>query len=310
MVINRLTAKATTEQFKFAGHETFHLRDGWLYKGLKALQADGSSLHQQDAHHKLGIGINMLKSLIYWLQATKLVNVNQVKGISKPLLELTPLAELILQKDTYFEDIRTLWLLHIQLCSNRRLATFWYWVFNECPQREFTEERLIQGVQHFIDESGIKQVAKSSLVKDAHCLIRTYLSSDDYNQIAPNFDTIECPLASLGLMRRSAIPGYYKFQVGPHRNLSTELFVYSLYRFRDLVRPEEVALSLEDIRWAPLSPGRLFNLDTHSILQYLEEIDHLTSHIHIIRTAELNMVALDKSTRSNDLLMDCYSDGD
>lgn len=309
MVINRFTAKTTTERFKFAGHETFHLRDGWLYKGLKALQADGSFFHQQDAHHKLGIGINMLKSLIYWLQATNLVKVNRIKGISKPKLELTPLADLILQKDTYFEDIRTLWLLHIQLCSNRQLATFWYWVFNECPQREFTEERLVQGVQHFIDENEIKRVAKSSLVKDAHCLIRTYLSPDDCSQNAPIFDTTDCPLASLGLMRRSAIPGHYKFQVGPHRNLSTELFIYTLHRFRDLVRQEEVALSLEDIRWAPLSPGRLFNLDTHSILQYLEEIEHLTSYIQIIRTAELNMIMLDKSTKSSDLLIACYSDG-
>jgi len=308
--MSRVTTNTTTGQFKFAGHDTFHLRDGWLYKGLEALKTDGSSLHQLDAHHKLGIGKNMLTSLVYWLQATNLVKFNKTKGTSKPQLELTELAELILRKDTYFEDITTLWLLHLQLCSNRNVATFWYWVFNECPQREFTEERLIQGVQHFIDVNEVKQVAKSSLVKDAHCLIRTYLSPDNHTQNTLDFDTIECPFASLGLMRRGAVPGYYKFQIGPHKNLPAKLFVYALYKFRDLVRPEEVTLSFEDIRWAPLSPGRLFNLDTHSILQYLEEIEHLSPHIHIIRTAELNMITLDQSTRATGLLEDCYSNGD
>lgn len=138
-----ITANKITEKSRFAAHETFHLRDGWLYKGLKALQTDGASLNQRDAHHKLGIGINMLKSLVYWLQATNLVTATQVRSTSKPPLTLTPLAELILEKDTYYEDLRTLWLLHIQLCSNRELVTFWYWVFNHCPQCEFTEERLL-----------------------------------------------------------------------------------------------------------------------------------------------------------------------
>ena len=103
MVISRVATNITTEQYKFAGHDTFHLRDGWLYKGSKALQTDGSSLHQIDAHHKLEIRKNMLTSLVYWLHATNLVKFNKIKGTSKPQLELTELAELILRKDTFPE---------------------------------------------------------------------------------------------------------------------------------------------------------------------------------------------------------------
>ena len=102
MIINKLAANTTTEQFKFAGHETFHLRDGWIYKGLQALQTDGSALYHTDAHHNLGIGINMLKSLIYWLRATNLVEIRRVKGQVKPTLELTPLSSLILKVEPYF----------------------------------------------------------------------------------------------------------------------------------------------------------------------------------------------------------------
>ena len=296
--------------FAFARHETFHLRDGWLFKGLNALQADGSYLFAEDAHHKLGMGINMLRSLIYWLQATNLVQLVKSRGSTKPLLELTPLARMIWEKDPYFEDTITLWLLHIELCSNRSLATLWYWAFNEFPQRDFTEERLAQGLQRYIEENQTKQIARSSIIKDVRCFLRTYISSsNDRSRKLSEYEVLECPLASLGLLRGSAIPGHYKFQVGSHRNLPASLFAYSLYRFRDTAREKDITLSLEDVRWAPLSPGRILCLDIHAISEYLDRIEHLTAYARMIRTADLNMIVLDESIRTADLLTGCYAEG-
>ncbi len=293
-----------TNNFSFAKHETFYLRDGWLYKGLQALQTDSSALHQTDAHHSLGIGINMLQSLIYWLRATNLVKTRHVKGQVKPTLELTPLSELILHEDPYFEDIVTLWLLHIELSSNRSLATFNYWAFNECSQREFTEERLVREVQKFIHENEAKQVAQSSLEKDTRCFIHTYLSSDQ-GQNTNTIDNIECPLTSLDLIRRSAIPGHYKFNVGENRQLPLEIFAYALFNFRDLADQGDV-VSLEDIRWAPYSPGRILNIDMHTILEYIEEIEHTSLYLRFARTAELNMVTLENSIETVTLRRECY----
>ncbi len=56
-----MSTKKTKTRLKpaFARHETFHLRDGWLYKGMDSIRKDGSSLFTKDAHHNLGIGINM-----------------------------------------------------------------------------------------------------------------------------------------------------------------------------------------------------------------------------------------------------------
>lgn len=294
-------------RFSFARHETFYLRDGWLYKGLSALQIDGAALNQQDAHHKLGLGTNMLRSLVYWLRAANLVQPNRALGNPKRTLELTPLAELVLAEDKYFEDTRTLWLLHTELCNNRELATFFYWVFNECPQREFTEQRLARGAACYVDENGGKQVAETSLLKDARCFVHTYAASDEHSR-THDYDTIECPLASLGLVRKGALPGYYRLNVGSHRGLSSRLFLYALYRFRDLSRPGELVLSLDDIKWAPHSPGRIFCLDMHSIVECIEEIQHSTSHLRFTRTADLNMVSLESSTQTEDLLHDCYFD--
>ena len=304
MTSTNIKSDLETNNFSFAKHETFYLRDGWIYKGLQALQTDGSALYHTDAHHNLGIGINMLKSLIYWLRATNLVEMRGVKGQGKPTLELTPLSSLILQVDPYFEDIVTLWLLHIGLSSNRSLATFIYWAFNECSQREFTEERLVREIRQFIDENEAKQVAQSSLEKDARCFIHTYLSSD-YGQNTNTLDNIECPLTSLDLIRRGAIPGHYRLNVGEHRKLPLGVFIYALFRFRDLADQGGV-ISLEDIRWAPCSPGRILNIDMHTILEYIEEIEHTSTHLHLTRTADLNMVTLDNSIETETLLRGCY----
>jgi len=77
------------ERFTFARHETFHLRQGWWFKGLNALSADPEALYAPDAHHQLGVGINMLRSILYWVQATDLVRPASDGPKSRRPLQLT-----------------------------------------------------------------------------------------------------------------------------------------------------------------------------------------------------------------------------
>jgi len=111
----------------------------------------------------------------------------------------------------------------------------------------------------------------------------------------------------LGLLRESAIPGHYTFQIGPHRNLPMWLFAYALYRFKKQTKPEETVFSLEDLRWAPLSPGRLLCLDNRAIFMYLEELEQQTSYAHVLHTAGLNIVTLDESIEAFDMLTAYYT---
>jgi hypothetical protein len=297
----------TGQTYTFARHETFHVRDGWLFKGLEAVQADACALYARDAHHGLGIGLNMLKSLCYWLQATNLVQAVPAKGISRPPLRPTRLATLVYAHDPYLEDLGTLWLLHLELAANRSMATFWYWAFNECTQRECTEEQLVRGVQHFLEAHEAPGVAVSSLHKDARCFLRTYVPWDSQGHPNAPTDTLDSPFIWLGLLRESAASGHYAFQVGPHRNLPAWLFAYTLYRFKEQTKPAEVVFSLEDVRWAPLSPGRLLCLDTRAILMYLEELEQQTSYAHVLQTAGLNLVTLDESIKAFDILTAYYT---
>lgn len=307
MIVSRTHDSKASGTFAFARHETFHLRDGWLSKGLEAARHDGFSLYAKDAHHMLGIGINMLKAVIYWLQATNLVQIGEGGGRYRLPMRLTELGELVHIHDPFLEDIGTLWLLHIELASNQRLATFWYWVFNEFPQRDFNEDRLVQGVHQFLLEKGTAGIALHSLEKDARCFVRTYLPSRDSRRKTLSEDALDCPLTVLSLLREGHSERQHKFNVGQHRNLPLELFAYTLYRLKEHLRPGEVVLSLEDLRWAPLSPGRLLCLDNKAVLEYLEELEHRTSKIHIVRAAGLNMVALDEGVRGYNWLREYYA---
>lgn len=303
------TSTEKTRQTKkpvFARHETFHLRDGWLYKGLNTIAQDSTSLLAKDAHHELGVGSNMRKSILYWLRACGLAEPDKVhRGVIQSM-ELTPLGKLIREYDPYLEDQGTLWLVHTGLASNQELARFWYWAFNEIPNRHFNEGRLVVLVQELLERYGLDSVRESSLRKDANCFIRTYLPAAIRSNRAGPEDSLDCPLSALGLVSNAGLPGMYKFRTGEHRNLPTALFAYVLYRFKELDSPELPMVSLEDIRWKPLSPGRILCLDNRAISQRLEELENLTNLVRVTRTAGLNMVSLDDKKTSLNVLESYY----
>jgi hypothetical protein len=248
----------------------------------------------------------MLKALTYWLQATNLVRTQATGDRYRLPMRLTEIGELVDAHDPFLEDAGTLWLLHVELASNQRLATFWYLAFNEFPQRDFTEDRLVQGVEQFLLDNGMPGVACHSLQKDARCFVRTYLPTRDRGHKIISEDTLDCPLSLLGLVREGLFTGQFRFNFGQHRNLPPELFAYTLYRFRERTCPDEVVLALEDLRWAPLSPGRLLCLDNRALLEFLEELEHRTSKVHLVRTAGLNMVTLEGGIQACDLLREYY----
>ncbi len=138
--------------FTFAKHETFYIREGWLRKGLMAIQQNGHIFLEDDAAmDELGIGKNMISSLRFWMQAVYLSKEGYF-GNGYKEHEMTELARQILECDPYLEDVGTYWLLHYYLVTNTKeleddnnvkelnnskqrnpteSATTWYWFFNE-----------------------------------------------------------------------------------------------------------------------------------------------------------------------------------
>ena len=291
--------------FTFARHETFHLRDAWIFKGLQAVRADGQAFYGKHAHHDLGVGLNMLRAISYWVQATGLVQAQANAPRVRPTLELSDLGELLYKRDPFLEDIGTLWLLHIQLASNLSKATFWYWTFNELTYRQFSEDRLIQELHRYLVSHDSVGIVEASLRKDARCFLRTYTPNAGRPRTLSE-DSLDCPLATLGLVAHSPGVGQYRLQIGRHAHLPSPTFEYCLYRYRERTRPEEIVLSLEDLRWAPLSPGRLLCLDSQAIIEQIEHLERDGNGVRLSRTAGLNTVTVPRDRSSMAVLRDYY----
>ena len=127
----RIVLAVDKVKFKLKGHESFHLREGWLRKGMKNIHKDKKFFSNEDTTDVLGVGSNMVKSIRYWLKACGLTAEEMGEGNKRIQLLTEGFGKTIFQKDPYFEDIFSLWLIHYKLVTNKESCTSWYLFFNE-----------------------------------------------------------------------------------------------------------------------------------------------------------------------------------
>ena len=90
----------------FAAHESFHIREGWLRKGLLGIERNPALFSEAYAGDELGVGRNMVSAIRHWLQAAGLAQALAETNNGKRTVQFqqTPFAKLILKHDPYFED--------------------------------------------------------------------------------------------------------------------------------------------------------------------------------------------------------------
>tara|TARA_Y100000590_G_C15596946_1_gene968424 strand:- start:288 stop:1151 length:864 start_codon:yes stop_codon:yes gene_type:complete len=243
----------------FARHDTFHLRDGWITKGLQL--AEENHLSKPDAHHDIGVGINMLKSIRHWLEATNLIHQN-----SEKVIEFSDLGKYIFENDKYFEDNASLWMIHYQLCTNIKFAPVWYYVFNiNQESAEFELGKTEHYVLDHFSKLSKSKVSINSIIKDLRCLIRTYIadkSNDDYD--------LSCPLSELNLIHKLSGENLYTLNYGKKDSLPLEIFLICLIDFAGSNSDIEIGR----LRFNFNSPGRIFCLSFDAIRDYIAEACH------------------------------------
>ena len=52
---------------RLKGHEKFHLREGWIAKGLYGVSKNAKVFTGNEGTDQLGVGTNMVKSIKYWM---------------------------------------------------------------------------------------------------------------------------------------------------------------------------------------------------------------------------------------------------
>ena len=281
----------------FAKHQTFSIREGWLFKGMAAIkQAEDagelpSIFLDTDAPERLGIGRNMVHALRYWMQATGLAE-EHFEG--RRVQRLTPFGELVWQFDRYLENEGTLWLIHYHLVCNREMATSWYWFFNHYAPNSFTDEQALSALQNWvITAEPERQVAKSSLKKDITCLLRTYLPDDRAK--TPEY-LRESPLAQLGILVQfgEGAQKRYHWQRADGARLHPLIMLFVLVDQQKEKRPSSLEVRLSQLLQEPMNVGRVFNLTTAILTDLIASLNknYPDMPVRFVRTAGLDQITL------------------
>ena len=286
---------------QFSGHETFPLRYGWLKKVHDAVRENETATSGQNvflsdnAIARFGVGKNMVSSMRHWAHAVDVIEE------SSALPQTTELGRKIFDDnglDPYLENTASLWLLHWQLASRQRKTT-WYWAFNHFSSASFERQHIIAGLTRLAKDKNWNQAAEITLKNDVACFLRTYVVQ---RTPTPSEDSIESPLAELGLIKATEKRDSFRFVRGPKPTLGMGVFTYALLDFWQHTS-SAATLSFEAVTYAPGSPGRVFLLDEDDITDRLTKIHNFNPALKWSETAGLKQL-IKRDFLDSDRLLD------
>ena len=212
---------------KFSGHETFHLRDGWLRKGLSVCHVPGEKgLLSPDAADILGVGSNMIKSIRHWLNATQLTCGVADEENGKVTIK-SDLANVIMEFDPYFQSEATWWALHVNLVQNSDFAFAWNWFFNDFKSNRFEKAFCVESLKRSLDYNpSLRCPAQKTLEKDISVILGSYAQNIPRLDLTPE-DTKDCPFLRLGLLTFSRESGFFIPQFGM-KSIPSVMLGYSI----------------------------------------------------------------------------------
>jgi hypothetical protein len=256
---------------KFAGHETFHLRDGWLRKGLSICQISGEKgLLSPDAADILGVGSNMIKSIRHWLNATMLTS-GVTEDVSGKITPPSKLAEVIMEHDPYFQSEATWWALHVNLVNNSDFAYAWNWFFNDFKSNRFEKAYCVESLKRSLEYNpNLRCPAQKTLEKDIAVILASYAQNIPTVNLTPE-DTKDCPFLRLGLLTFSRESGFYIPQFGL-KTIPPVMLGYSVVTSRagDSVEDDKeyISLSIAETVSRRSGPGRALLMRPEEIYDF------------------------------------------
>ena len=280
-------------KLKLKRHESFSIREGWLAKGIKNVKEYGNVFALQNATDILGIGTNMVKSLKYWMTATKLIEEKNRE------IMLSDFGSIINEYDPYLEDIFSWWLIHINMITNIDDAYIYNLFFNKCNIKTFTKRELYEKLYALLINE--KLTFNENILQDeVNMIIKTYTIDEKIDNPENNFI---CPLSELNLLKKVDRDTYEK-----NRPEIRNLPFWVVYYIICLLLDDRDNISIDELLKEENSPAKLLNMDKNLINEYLDEMKK-NDLIIINRTAGLNMVYLNKKLSLNEIAEE-YFKGD
>lgn len=276
-------------ELKLKRHETFSIREGWIEKGIHYINEDARSMSKENGTRVFGLGSNMVKSLRYWLTATKIATFKNANA------KLEPLGQLILERDPYIDNDFTLWLIHLFLVTNEYDAPVFNAIFN-LDYSQFDKEFLLDRVPDKLFELGYEDVSSiSSLEADISMFIKSYCTADLSN---PE-NNMNCPLSKLNLFDCEGRKIFSR-KIPVFSRLDFRIIYLSLLRCVDF-HEGEITFNVEDIYSMRNNPLKIFNLSKSALFHYLDEMQR-NDYIKFNKTAGLNVVLIKEPKTINEVV--------
>jgi len=275
----------------FSGHDKFECKIDWITKGLKAYSEDNTVLSNTQVENgiqKLGLGINMIKSLSHWMKVLGLIN----DGC------LTELGQTILEKDIYLENGNTLWLLHWNLVKNREKSTLVNLFFNHYYPHKFTKDEIVEDTLVWLKENEIR-LSPTTLNSDMDVLIRLYRGNDSEMSMSL--------FADLNMIT-SLSNGNYSLNVDATAELSDEVFLYILADFIAMKYKNEVeSISIDELERGILSIQKSLCMSENRLYGKIHKLKELTNNkMYYSEASGIRQIYLNESLDKSEFLKRIY----
>ena len=271
-------------KYKLKGHESFILRDGWLTKGLRAVENDSRVFSNNYGADALGVGTNMAKAIRYWMKTAGLTEEMAARGVL-----LTKLGRIVLKEDPYLEDIFTIWLIHCNIACNYEQATLWNLFYNEINlTSSFTRYDFYKLEKElFIQSTGEdeEKVSERSLRDDCTAILAMYTAKSSQDDDPE--DKKSSPFAELGLIGRN---GEKFVRQRPLLNKIDPLIILFLI-INEL--NAKGSLQIDYVTDGSNMPGKILNLNRIMVNDFIDVLQN-KGYIIVNRTAGLDTIYPDQ----------------
>ena len=228
---------------------------------------------------------------------------------------MTDLGRIIYQQDPYLEELGTLLLLQYELATNIELATSWYFFFQEFNMQEFTKDDFVRALGNYLALNAPEAAPSDrSITDDFNCIASTYIPRNKSNpgKISPE-NNIDCPLGELGLIDiankekkvyKKSIPAAKIF----HPFIVQAMILRGMAQQKNVSdKSQQLEIEINSLLHGKNSIGKVFNLDTITLLDVLRNAEH-RKVLKIIRTAGLDVVQLDACCPAIECVRKYYQD--
>ena len=276
----------------FSGHDKFECKIDWITKGLQVYSEDDtifSQLEIENAISKLGLGINMIKSLSYWMKVLGLIENNT----------LTQIGKIILDRDIYLENSDTLWLLHWNLVKKREKNTLINLFFNKFYLYKFTKNEIVEKMIYWLEEHDIN-LSPTTLNSDIDVLLKLYKS--DESQMSMSLFSDLNIISSLS-------NGSYSLNINATTDISDEAFLYILLDFIEIRYQNRLeSISIDELERGILSIQKSLCISENRLYEKIYKLKRLTdNNIYYSEASGIRQIYINGLLDKSDFLKRIYN---